>query len=38
MYFTLKYLCPQEYLPAVAWLTGTLVHSFPLHMPCLTDM
>ncbi|KAK4108130.1 amino acid transporter [Canariomyces notabilis] len=24
MYFTLKYLCPQEYLPVVAWLTGWL--------------
>ncbi|KAK0740477.1 amino acid permease [Schizothecium vesticola] len=24
MYFTLKYLCPQEYLPVVAWLDGWL--------------
>ena len=22
MYFTLKYLCPEEYLPAVAWIDG----------------
>lgn len=24
MYFTLKYLCPPEYLPVVAWLDGEL--------------
>jgi amino acid transporter len=32
MYFTLKYLCPQEYLPVVAWLTGTLLFTTYHHL------